>query len=322
LGNYKNQHTITKAYLRGFASEATPNTLWRYDKVDGQARKKNVEKATVKFHAYSFREPDGRWNHDVERILGEIETQALPLLPKLQSGESLNDVEKSRLGTFIAVLLRRPAALLEHFEREVCRRTNNRDAQLALIESMMPELQQKFSPQEIELAFRAVEEGTFDISFDAAKAAQMRVWVNSIPRYSKSIATMQWEVWKAERTLSFVTSDAPAFVRRHAHDEDIGVVGVERSDLNAELTFPISKRSLLVAKHSPCKPMRKATKTRVQELNALVIRMAHKHVFASSQSESLERMVLENNSFSCPLPDFSSVRERVAKKYGISPDVL
>jgi hypothetical protein len=322
VGDYKNQHTITKSYLRGFASESSPNTLWRYEKADGSARQKSVDKATVKFYAYSFREPDGRWNHDVERILGQIEMQALPLLPKLESGEPLEEAEKLCLALLIAVLIRRPAALLDQFEQEIMRRTNNRDAQLALIESMLPELQQKFSPEEIETAYEAVDQGRFDISFDSAKAAQMRVWINSMPRYSQTVASMHWEVWRADRGLAFVTSDAPAFVRRHAHDEDFGIVGITRSDLNAELTFPISKRSLLVTKHSRCKPTQKATKTRVQELNALIIRMAHKHVFAPQQSASLKHLILQNNSFSSPLPDFSDVRQRVARKYGIPPDVL
>ena len=306
----------------GLRPNYLPIRFRRYEKWDGSAEKKSIDKATVKFHSYSFREPDGRWNHDIERILGQVEAQAVPLLPKLASGTLLDQTEKEQPALFIGVLIRRPAALLDHFEQEIFRRTSNRDAQLALIESMMPELQQKFSAEEIESAYKAVDEGTFDISFDSAKAAQMRVWINSMPRYAGIIANMHWRVWKADQGLAFLTSDAPAFVRRQAQDADIGVVGVTRSDLSAELTFPISKRSLLIAKHTHCKPAQKATKMRVQELNALIVRMANKHVFASDYSENLRALVIQNNSFSYPLPDFSDARARVARKYGISPEAL
>jgi hypothetical protein len=155
---------------------------------------------------------------------------------------------------------------------------------------MLPELNQRFSENEIESAFEAVHDGTFDDPFDTAKANQMQVWLNSMPKYANTIADMHWQVWKAERQCYFLTSDAPAFVRRHAHDDDVGIVGITLADLNAELTLPITKKSLLIAKHTPCKSILRATKTRVRELNSLIVRMANKHVFAPDDSQDIRAL--------------------------------
>jgi hypothetical protein len=88
-------------------------------------------------------------------LLSQAESLALPLLPKLQSGALLPQDEKDKLALFIVLLIRRPGALLDHFEREIARRTSSRKGQLALIESMMPQLQKRFSDDEIEFARKA-----------------------------------------------------------------------------------------------------------------------------------------------------------------------
>jgi hypothetical protein len=320
MGEYKNQHTVTAAYLRGFAADDFPNSLWRYDKADGSCRKSNIDRASVKFYAYSFRDKDGKWNHDVEKLLGQIESLALPLLPKLEAGSLLTETEKNHLSYFIGVMMRRSGALLDHFRKEISEYMNDRARQLAFIDGMMPELQKRFSPDEIEFAKRKIEDGEFDVSHDIAKAGQLDVWLKSIPRYAQTLAYMHWQIWQADSGCNFVTSDAPAFVRRHAHDEDLGIVGIARADLGAELTFPVSKKSLLVAKHTPCKAVEKATKTRVRELNSLIIRMAHEHIFAMENSPSLTCLVTQNKGFAIPLPDFSGVREKIDRQYNSLPD--
>lgn len=320
MGAYKQQHTITEAYLRGFTSEATPNTLWRYDKIDETCEAKNVEKATVKFYAYSFREADGSWNHSVEQLFGEVESVAIPLLPKLAAGIPISDVEKDHLALFIATIIRRPAALLEHFHEYFLQYANDPNRLSSFFDSLLPKLKQRFSQQEIDAAREGLLRGEFDISFDRAKAQQMAVWMQSAPRNSHIIANMHWQIWKADKGFDFLTSDAPAFVRRNGGDDDLGVVGIARADLGAELTFPISRRSLLIASHKPLKPVCKATKSRVQELNGQIIWMAYRHVFAATASDNTGRLVALNKEHVAPLPNLSEVRAINDARHGILLD--
>jgi hypothetical protein len=112
--------------------------------------------------------------------------------------------------------------------------------------------------------------------------------------------------------LNYVTSDAPAYVRREGHYDDPTLVGAARADLNAEIIFPISKNSLLIAKHKPCRAVVRATKTRVQTLNAVTIRMAYKHVFASHESEQVKRLVNLSRDLPSLVPD---VNTNFAKRF-------
>ncbi len=182
---------------------------------------------------------------------------------------------------------------------------------------MLPQLQSKFSQSQIDEARQKIDAGDFNASEHAAKKGQLRAWIEHLPDYSQIIANMHWEIWAAEAGEFFLTSDAPASVRRHVHDEDLGVVGLNRSDLKAELTIPLSKTHLLLAKHEPCKPTRRATKTRVRELNALVIRMAHRYVFSHENSSSIDLLVKGNMSFKAPLPNLDEYNKQHDIKYGL-----
>jgi hypothetical protein len=312
MGDYKSQHTVTEAYLRGFTANESPNTLWRFDKIDGSCKRSNVEKATVKFYAYSFREADGEWNHEAEKILGQVESLALPLLPKFAQGSALDDVEKDHLALFIATMIRRPATLVEHFQREFLEFANAPERRAALLEKMLPELRERFSEDEIVIAKKALADGALDVSADPAKAMQMQPWFKQAPHNSHLIANMHWQVWRAEVGHNYVTSDAPAYVRREGHYDNPTLVGAARADLNSEIIFPISKNSLLIAKHKPCRTVVRATKTRVQTLNAVTIRMAYKHVFASHESGQVRRLVNLSRDLPSLLPD---VNTNFAKRF-------
>lgn len=315
MGEYKKQHTITASYLKGFAANATPNTLWRYVKRDGTSERCNIERATVKFYAYSFQDKDGQWNHSVEKVWGIIEAKAIPLLPNLAAGSMLSPEDKYHLALFIGSIVRRPAALLDHFQKAILQYANDREKKLALIENLMPKLKQQFSDAEIEGVREKARSGEFDLSVDLAKAAQLQTWLRLLPRYAQIVADMNWQLWRTDRRHPFITSDAPAFARRNGHYDDPNIVGIARHDLKAELHFPVSQTCFLVAKHEFCKYANSASKTRVDELNKLTIRMAHSHVFAQSDSERLRRLVVQNSDFIAPLPDFGPVEEEIDRKY-------
>ena len=295
--------------------------MWRFDKSDGNCEQSSLEKATVKFYAFSFREPDGNWNHQVEQILSQIESKSIPLLQQVQRGRELTMSQKADVALLIATLIRRPAALLDLFKAEMERLVGNRRHQHSLVDSLLPQLRGRFSEAEIEHARKKIDEGYFDRSVDEAKAHHMQVWLSTWPKYVECLTRMHWQIVKSAEGF-FVTSDAPAFVRRHAHDEDPVYIGLGQTDLDIELIFPISNSHLLIARSKPIKAKVKAPKTRVQELNARIMRMSHRYVFSKSCSPELQRLFDNNRHFKAPLPDFTETRSTVAKKYGIAPEVL
>ena len=317
MAEYKNQHTVTKAYLRGFTADDSPNTLSRYDKDSGSCKQSSIESASIKFYAYSTCTPDGQWDHSVEHLLDRIESKALPILKKLNSAPSptLSDDEKYDLALFIGVMLRRAATLIDHLTNDFVQFRNSPQRRQQFCDTYLQKYEGQLRAEQIENVRKAVLDGKFDISPDIAKAEQLAVWESSMPEYARALATMHWQIWKAERGHYFVTSDAPAFIRRHTHEEDPGVVAI--ADKDAVLTFPLSKTRLLIAKHSHVGGIKKATKTRVRELNSLIIRMTHKHVFAPNCTDAIKQLVLQNKDFSPPLPSFAWLNPR---SHGTRPD--
>lgn len=304
MAEYKRQHTITKSYLRRFLSSDAGDLLCQYDKQNQSTCWVKCEDATVGKYVYSFQNRDGSWNHQGEKFLSEIESAAGPLLSKLELGHYLNDYEKYQIGLFIAAMVRRPRALMQHFVESFLLTANDPEKRMLHFESMIPELEGKFSKEEIANARVRIKEGALDWSHHAAKAGQLRAWFKQLPRYAAAISGMYWTTWRAQKGNRFLTSDAPAVVRREGRDYDPGIVGVLRADLKAELTLPLSSKSLLVLRHVLTPAREKASKTRVYELNARTVRMAHRFVFSSCESEEVGQLISLNREFSTPLPSF------------------
>jgi hypothetical protein len=305
VAEYKRQHTVTKSYLRRFLASEGTQSLCQYEKQTGSVCVVNIEDATVGKYVYSFRNRNGLWNHQAEQHLGTIESGAGPLLSKLELGEKLSNEQRYRIALFIATMVRRPRAVMDHFIDSFLAAANDPVQRIAHFESMLSELSIRFSDQEIEQARHRIAAGDLDWSIDAAKAGQFRAWFKQLPRYAGFIADMHWTIWRANRDQEFLTCDAPAYVRREGNDSDPGIVGVMRADLRAELTMPLSRKSLLIARHAISPGRLKASKSRVRELNARTIRMAHRFIYSSIRSQDTSDLVAQNREFSAPLPNLT-----------------
>jgi hypothetical protein len=169
---------------------------------------------------------------------------------------------------------------------------------------MIPQLEGKFTQEEISHARLRIKQGVLEWSVDAAKSGQLRAWFKQLPRYAAAVCGMYWTIWRAQKGNQFLTSDAPAVVRREGREYDPGIVGLLRADLKAELTLPLSSKSLLVIRHVITPERMKASKTRVYELNARTVRMAHRFVFSSCESEEVQQLINLNQEFATPLPKF------------------
>ena len=55
MGDYKKQHSVTKAYLRNFTDFNSPTNLLQLSKADGSVRPRNIDKCSVRTYYYSIR---------------------------------------------------------------------------------------------------------------------------------------------------------------------------------------------------------------------------------------------------------------------------
>lgn len=303
------QHTVSKFYLRWFSIDGKRKQVVQYGKPNGVAIVVSVGDASVAKHCYSFKEDDGSWNKVAEEYFEQIENAAAPLWSRLQQygADGLDDRERYAVAECIAAQMRRPLAHREHMRRELQRNVLDPAKLESFALERVGKLRQAYSEEEVESYLARLRSGDYkqpDVD-GRAKAAAMQVLFDRLPDNAILICDLSWQILKAPSGTFFVTSDVPAYVRRREDDSDLGIVGIGRADLNAQLFLPLSTKAFLIAGHEPLRPVQKATKSRVDELNSRTIRCADRWVYADRDSGAIRERVQFLGSTQTPLPNLS-----------------
>jgi hypothetical protein len=309
MREYRRQHTVNESYLNRFVDTAPKSLLCQYQKDTAYATWLKTKDATIAKYIYSFKNRDGTWNHAAEKALGEIESTAMPVLWRIVGGKEISEQERFDFAMFVGAMLRRPRHMMEHFDDALKTYSAGPASMMSIFQRELENLKRRFDEEDLASVEQMILRGEVTSDLDSGKAAHIRVWFKNLPRHALGMANMHWQIWKADKDCFFVTSDAPAYVRREGHSDDIGIVGIENTAVRAELSIPLSSTHFLMMKHCHCSEREKATKTRVRELNALTIRMANRFVFAKEESDAIKSLVLQNNSFRPPLPNFDGLYE-------------
>jgi hypothetical protein len=301
MGEYKKQHTVPRKYLEGFTSNETGGRICQYSKSDGESCWVNPKNATTSNYIYSFRGQSGEWNHAVEKRLSKIENAAGPTIVSLVEGETISNQQRQDFSLFMAAMFQRPKHVVQHSERHIIEYMSNSDNVLEHIAKSRNKYVGMFGEEEVCRIEERTRDGTFKPSVEEAKRGRFRAWMENLKNMTVILSAMNWEIWKAKRGFSFLTSDSPINARRRGHWDDSGIVGIAKDNLAVEVTFPITSRYLLLLKHDGREGRRKATKARVRELNALTIRMANRFVYGQEESQETKQLILPNNSLPAPL---------------------
>jgi hypothetical protein len=108
----RRHHYVPRLYLRGFASDCDPPTLWIYDK-GGRGRQASTRDVGLKNHYYSLIKEDGsRDSNTIENALAKVESEAASALTAIRDGDLVGFGNgRLELARFIAYqLLRVPVA--------------------------------------------------------------------------------------------------------------------------------------------------------------------------------------------------------------------
>ena len=301
MGEYKKQHTVTRKYLEGFASDQNHGKFCQYKKSDGTFSWVDPKDATTANYIYSIQKPDGSWNHAVEHGWSVIESDAIPIIPLICRQESLNDKQRYDFALHVAAMFLRPRHTIEHSLAGINNFISKADNALAFIKEHRSKLVQSHGEEEVSSLEIKIQNGDWEGSEMGAKIGRFRAWVDCLPTKATILVAMKWELWKSNKKNVFLTSDSPVSTRRNGNWHDPGIVGIAREDLNAEVYFPLDSRNFLVMKHSGNECRRSATKTRVIELNKLTIRMANKFIHSPFESGRIASLILDNNKLPAPL---------------------
>lgn len=300
MADHKKQHAITRAYLDNFTSiDSKMPIVCQYAKADGTIVWSNTKNLATANYLYSIPRKDGSWNHGIEHALGLIETKAIPVLKKIISGQRYDEAERYHFAVFLASMMRRPKHIMRNAYEQVQEMAKDTDYVMVKVDELLEEGVIDFDKRE---AFREklMTEG-FEVPEGSEKSGIFLAWAEHLPDYASYLSAMRWQVLKARESF-FVTSDNPAFVRRSSESAEPGIVGLVRWSMDAKAYFPLSSKRFLIISHHGSEDRQRATKTQVEALNAIVIRMADRYIYAREKSSRLHGLIQRNNSLPAPLP--------------------
>lgn len=296
------QHTVPKFYLKQFVPDGEDHVLYRYGLDGANAERVSCRKATTEDHFYSLSREDGTWDTTLEDSLGKIETKVAPMLKRLLDGRTPTVDDRVGIAFFIALMLYRVTAMRDRAQFEASRILDP-DVTLKYLATNRERLIREYSVEEVEEYERRVRENGRGI--DLPRNFHFIDLDRRLQPVAVGIARMSWTIESVKGGQFFITSDNPAYVRRRGHPRDPGPVGFGRGDLHAEMYFPLSHRSLLVARHvGDATSVRRSqvSPTRVLQLNKLTVLMAHTDVFSPYRSELVEDLVEECGAFQVEYP--------------------
>jgi len=310
MAEYKNQHTVPESYLRGFSRDKHANKLYQLDKKTGKKCFVDPKNASIWKFAYSFKQDTGEWNHQAEKNLSQIETEAIPVIRKLQHAshlEELSPQDRFYLALFVMSSWRRPRRMMEEFTAAA--QSNMQDPRWneRILRSIEEDFGRKLPDEEREQYIRVLEKGRTKQSLDRIKSRQLRAWFDSLPIHALKFNSMYWKMLVVVRPHFFVTSDSPAFTRLVGEPDTKANQFVRFADPNVEFVMALSQKHMLLARHNSWSEKTNPSKSRVRELNCRTIRMANRFVWAPTNSCEVETHFENFKDFIPPLPKFQSV---------------
>jgi hypothetical protein len=209
MGKQKRHHYLSASYLEGFSDR---NRVWVYDREQHHYRHQLTREVAFRNYFYSFRDSSGQRNDAIERLLGAVESKALPLIRELREQRLLRPDERWHVALFLAYLKTRVPefhAFVEDAHQKMARSTLKR------VEALRAGRGEKDSNAPVYYQFgeNSVMVPIEDLRNGAAKPmsreASLRTMLSLSHGLANALAAANWAVLKAPKDASFLTSDDP-----------------------------------------------------------------------------------------------------------------
>ena len=250
----KKHHYLPKFYLNEFCSD---RDLWVYDLERGECRKSRPKTVAVKKGFYAVQDPDGSRDYaEVEKRLGVVESQAAPMIRKLDKGGRLELRERYALAMFAALLKWRTTT----FERQVAEFNEVLADPEAAKEILAPSVegvrillkQIGYSDPELPEMAQMIYEHVHEhgVEYQPGPNARLEQMLQGTHKLGTELVLGSVTVaWEPEGS-SFITADNPYMVVSSKEAQD--PFTWEEPDIippGYESWIPLSARSLLIAGH-------------------------------------------------------------------------
>lgn len=308
MAEYERQHDVPQGHLRLFTSNASKTRIWQFDKVSGARQEVGIRDAAVAKHTYSFKNANGSQNIEMEHFLKNIEDRGLGAIKRFKFREELTTEQQWNVARYVAVMVRRPRILVQHFRADAVNFFNE-EWHDRWLQQQISEIEDNSTGAEATEAREAIRAGRFAADANAIQKAQIRAWEKTLDKGAAYVLDMEWKVQDAAQSYFFITGDAPAIMRPDSEYYDSVPERWPTSGEYAELIMPISSKRLFIAHHRRRLTTGKASKSRIFEINKLLIRRAHRFVYLKAKTTGFLQLFEENRQFVAPVPDFEGFKE-------------
>ncbi len=298
MSDPKRHHYVPKFYL-GYFTEAGSNgtdVLWIYDKERSEPRAQTPVNTCVESGFYSFETATGK-DVEIEKGLSQIESETKRILDRLQDPKApLTAEDISTLSAFLALMhVRVPrskqvvseiiAGLATQFAKGYAKDPNG----IARYFRETKDRDHKITEQEmIKLLSEFDQHFTIEVDSKAALLHSFTIF----PKVAEIFLGMNWCLCRAPANKHFLTSDSPVCVFfRPAPGQAAFGAGLMHS--NAEVTFPISPRLVLLLSWHRKQKRGSVSTGFVQEVNRRMAWSAERFVISPLRSRSTAELVRE-----------------------------
>lgn len=298
----KRQHYVPILHLQHFTGSSPKNMIWTFDNVAETWRPSTVDNTAVQGNFYSI-ETDSDHNDDLERLLGDIESDAAPAYEMLLNGDIPVGQARANFSMFLATLhLRTPAMINAMAQMQ---------GEMAIITTEMGLLRSR-EDYDATVATMERDDGTkIDLSYDEMKAfvtdksryelaVMQQSGIGAIGAADKIAPLLYHREWHVCRAMQgqLVTSDNPV-VRFVPPDGSYGAYG-DGGFMNraAEITFPLSPTKLLLIAGFDESGTRGEVKALgldgVRVANELRAHAAEKYVYAATRDDDVGALAVKH----------------------------
>jgi hypothetical protein len=240
-------HYLPQFYLAGFTEAGG---FWVFDRTKKEIRWQTPINTALQSHYYAVQDKDGHWNSQIEtELLSRVDSDAKPVIAKLDAGELIDTREKEALSIFIGYLLNRVPDFekgINTIESYMCKRVMNMvyssvERTRAVMERMEKKTGEKLdiTPEEL-IEFHKSDQYEIIIH----RNASLKAMLDSSVDLANYFRQMNWAIWHCQGETSFVTSDNP-FVLVPPPNHHNSFYGVGILTPGAIKIVPLTKRSCL-----------------------------------------------------------------------------
>ena len=293
MGDPKKHHFLPQSYLERF--QHLPKTtklprIWVYprdDSVDAFNSAIHDTACIANYHTIDAedREPDRK---TIENRLSMIEGNQKILLDRILHENQVSSADRDELCLMVALMRTRVPSFKRQIERSL------QTAVLSLAEHEIRHGRAPEMPEELRKTGKSFRElikaeisnwKMLELMFDAASGGQ----------FIATLARMNLVLLKSAQESHFITGDTPVSIYIPGY-EKIKPYGARIEFKEAELTFPLSPRLMLLAVWRPMETLVEIDANEVDRYNRRTVIMADKYAYADMDSQRIAEMMGENRN--------------------------